>query len=192
MLSGQNNLFWKKRYSDYCTYSDSLASILDPSIHSRPDIPTLLLHCHELTYTLNCLKSARLSLDECQATADTPLRAQHLEERTEHAARHSDTATETALNNILKAEEVRRTFQKLRKHAKGYQHSTLCQRVEIPVLLNGTPTGQTTSFSDPVALFDAIIAQNSEHFSQATPSPGASGYLSTILPPPPPLSLETT
>ena len=48
---------------------------------------------------------------------------------------------------------------------------------------DGSPTGATTSISDPAQLFTAIINQNKEHFSQATSSPGASGRLSTFIPP---------
>ena len=130
----------------------------------------------------NCLQASRLKLNECQAHSKS-LRTAHLEERALYAAQTSDCNAEISLNNILKAEEVRRTFQKLRKHAKGQHHSTL-QRVEMPLLHpDGSPTGATTSISDPAQLFTAIINQNKEQFSQATSSPGASGRLSTFIPP---------
>jgi hypothetical protein len=176
-------MFWKHcSSSDCCRFGDYLASIPTPSLLAHPAAPALIQSQHNLSYTLNCLKAARLALDACQAQS-TALRTAHLEDRPLQASRDSDTSAEIALNNILKAEEVRQTFHKLRKHAKGVHYCTL-QRVEVPLLSKGLPKSQTTSLSDPTALFDAIFDQNTKHFSQVTPSPGASGgKLSLFIPP---------
>ena len=153
MCCGQNYLFWKKRCS-----------------LQHPDMDTLLTHRDDLPYLTTCLKASRLQLDEYQAQSKAH-RTAHLEERALYAAQQSDSNAEIGLNNILKAEEVRcSTFQKLRKYAKGQTYSTL-QRVEIPNYPDGTPTGSTTSISNPAKLFAAILNQNQSHFSQATPSP---------------------
>ena len=171
MRCGQNYLFWKKRCSDCVRFGDALASVSSPSSSlQHPDMDTLLTHRDDLPYLTTCLKASRLQLDEYQAQSKAH-RTAHLEERALYAAQQSDSNAEIALNNILKAEEVRcGTFQKLRKYAKGQTYSTL-QRVEIPNYPDGTPTGSTTSISNPAKLFAAILNQNQSHFSQATPSP---------------------
>ena len=179
---GQDYLYWKKRCSDCIRFGDYLASISNLSTLKYPDLlPTLLYHRQDLDYLTNCLQASRLNLNECQAHSKS-LRTAHLEERALYAAQTSDCNAEIALNNILKVKEVRRTFQKLRKQAKGQHHSAL-QRVEIPLLHpDGSPTGSTTSISDPAQLFTAIINQNKAHFSQTTSSPEATGHLSTFIP----------
>jgi hypothetical protein len=95
----------------------------------------------------------------------------------------SNTSAKTALNNILKAEEVIDTFRKLKKYAKEETHSSL-QQVDIPFLdSNLNPTGQTSSITEPTKLFDAITAQIISHFSQAIETSGVSGTLGRIIPP---------
>ena len=125
----KTTFFGKKRCSDCVRFGDALASISSPSSLQHPDIDTLLTHRDDLPYLTNCLKASCLQLDECQAQSKAHHTA-HLEKRALYAAQQSDSNAEMALNNILKAEEVRCTFQKLRKYAK---RQTTLQRVEIPL-----------------------------------------------------------
>ena len=162
---GQDFIFRKRRCSDCRTYGDSLASHPTPLKLNHPDSAAILINRYDLQYNRNCLLAARRALNEIQKKS-TVLR------------------THISKPNILKAEEVRANFQKLRKHAKGVVHSPL-QRVEIPLYSpDGPPTGQTHSCSDPTELFTAIINQNTLHFSQASATPSTSGTLSNFIPPP--------
>ena len=183
MKMGQELIFLKHRCSDFCRYSDSLASIPDLSkLETCPDYASILNNRFSLSYSLNNLHAARYSLDKYHLSA-AQLRHYHLTEHAHHAVITSNTSVETALNSILTAEAAIATFRKLKKYAKGEIRSSL-QRVKVPVTdSNQNPTGQTESITEPTSLFAAIMAQNISHFSQAMDTPGVSGTLGNIIPP---------
>ncbi len=182
---GQELMFWRKRCSDFKLYRDSMASIADPSQIRCLDnaaIISLQDNRYDAQYAANNYKATRMLLDEYQSNAELH-RRRHLEARARHAAATLQGSTEKAITNILKAEAARATFSKLRKHVKGLTHSSL-QRVEIPHTDDrGNPTGDIESVTNPTQLFHAILTQNKLHFSQASNTPGATGNLSSILPP---------
>ena len=125
MKMGQELIFWKHRCSDFCRYSNSLASIPDSStLETRPDDTSIIKNRLSLSYSLNNLHAARYSLAKCHLSA-AQLRYDHLTEHARHAAITSNTLVETALNNIRTADAAIATFRKLKKYAIGEIHSSL-------------------------------------------------------------------
>jgi hypothetical protein len=183
MKKGQELIFWKHCCSDFCRYGGSLASIYDIAmLSSRPDYASLCQNRHTLSYSLHCLHAACFSLDKCHLQA-YHLRQEHLMDCARLAASTSNTSSEVALNNILKAEAASATFRKLKCHAKG-EHCTTLKRVEIPILdTNSQPTGASTSITNPSELISAITTQNILYFSQAIDTSGVSGHLGQIISP---------
>ena len=72
-------------------------------------ITTIIKNRYSLSYSLNCLHTARYSLDECHLVA-AQLNHDYLTDHAHHAASISNTSAETALNNILIVEAAIATF----------------------------------------------------------------------------------
>ncbi len=145
-------------------------------------LASLVANRHNPTFATTQFKMACRQLNEYQLQA-THRRQAHLEDCTRHAAATSNTSTEQALLNIIKAETTKATFSKLRSQVKGKTFLPL-QQGEIPVLdEEGRPTNNTESITDAHLLSQAILSQNKQHFSQASNTHGAGGLLSTLIPP---------
>ncbi len=123
-----------------------MASFADHLSPSEVDLTALLAHRYDPQYAPNSYKATRLLLTDCQANA-TQHRLAHLQERAQLASLHSNSTTETALNNILKAKAARATFAKLQKYAKGASPAPPSTVLKYPylTLIKNLPMRQNPS-----------------------------------------------
>ena len=125
------------------------------------------------------LRVAQTNVRELNKKAAT-LRMTYLEEQAMYLETNNDPKSAEIRKRILRAEEMKRTFKKLRSYLRPNQHNSL-SHVMIPS--DGLPPKESKEWqrvSDPEEIETNILEKNTKHFGQANGTPFTKGELGKI------------